>query len=138
MLSSFTLMIESTTAKPAAGTFSDEITEPFTYFIHREDSEPDRVAPRNRLAPTQPLPSSPFALTRPTESEVNGLFRSSLKYINRSKATVVAPTCDFASRPTCASGDTPRRQLLGGRQTDGFRRTISYDKNQRGVREHLT
>jgi len=138
MISNFIPMIESTTAKFAAGAFADEMTKPFTFFIHREDSEPDRVASRNRLAPTQLLTSSTFALACPTESEANGLFRSSLEFINRSRATVVACKCDFASRPAGALGDTPRRQLPGGRQTDGFRRTISYEKNQRGVREHLT
>ena len=138
MASTFTSTIEPTTADSALGLPVSEARLPFTFFIHREDSEPERVAPRNRLAPTQPLTSSTTAQACPTELDVVCLFRSSSKFLLRSLATVVADSCDFASRPAGALGDTPRRKLPGGRQTDGYRRTIGYEKNQRGVREHLT
>jgi hypothetical protein len=138
MASNFNLMIDPTDAHCALGSPVSETREPFTFFIHREDSEPDRVASRNRLAPTQPLPSSTTASTLPTEFDVTCSFRSGLEIVLRSRATVVATCCDFASRSQASLGETPRRQQPGGRQTDGFRRTIGYEKNQRGVREHLT
>lgn len=138
MVSNFDKMIEPTNADNALGLYASETEKLFPFFIHREDSEPDRVASRNRLAPTQPLSSSTTMSTLPTELDVNCSFRSGLELNLRSRATVVATCCDFASRSQNALGDTPRRQQPGGRQTDGFRRTIGYEKNQRGVREHLT
>jgi hypothetical protein len=138
MASKFISMIEPTNARCAVGSPVSETKKSFTFFIHREDSEPDRVASRNRLAPTQPLTSSTSAKARPTEPTADRLFRSSLMSFLRSRATVVATCCDFASRPEDALRDTPRRRQQGGRQIDGYRRTIGYDKNQRGVREHLT
>ncbi len=146
MVLSFIKMNEPTTAdnalvncvNSADGLHVGLTQTPFTYFIHREDSEPDRVASRNRLAPTQQLPSSTSAKTRPTEFNAACSFRSGPISLARSLATVVAIHCDFASRSVNVLGDFQRRQQPGGRQTDGFRRTISYDKNQRGVREYLT
>jgi hypothetical protein len=137
MASKFIRMIEPTSAEDALGLPVSKAKTPFTFFIHREDSEPERVASRNRLAPTQPLSSSTSALARPTELEAVCLFRSRSK-LNRSLATVVAIHCDFASRPANTLGDNQRRQQPGGRQIDGYRRTIDREKNQRGVREHLT
>ena len=55
-----------------------------------------------------------------------------------SMATVVAMRCDVASRPGHDGKDISSRQQQLGRQTDGFRRTISREKNSRGVRENLT
>ncbi len=112
--------------------------ELFPFFIHREDSEPDRVAPRNRLAQTQPLSTSTSLCVCPTEYAKPCLFRSSSFSSRWSMATVVAMRCDVASRPGSDGKDTPSRQQQEGRQTDGFRRTISREKNSRGVRENLT
>ncbi len=52
-------------------------------------------------------------------------------------ATIVAIRCDVASRPTVSRVGFQRRKQSGGQQADGFRRTIGFDKNQRGVWEHL-
>ncbi len=131
-------MIEPTDVLVTAGSCFHEMKKPFTFFIHREDSEPERVASRNRLAPTQPLTLSTTAATCPIKSKVNRSNRSEPKLFIRSLATVVADRCDFASRSAYTLVDTQKRQHLGGRQTDGFRRTIGYEKNQRGVREYLT
>jgi len=146
MVSSFIKMNEPTNADNAmvscansvAGLHVKKVKLPFTYFIHREDSEPDRVATRNRLAPTQPLPSSTSVTARPTELTTACSFRSGPLSLIRSLATVVAIRCDFTSRSVNVGGDFQRRRQPGGRQTDGFRRTISYEKNQLGVREYLT
>jgi len=146
MVSSFIKMNEPTNADNAmvscadsvAGSHVKKVKLPFTYFIHREDSEPDRVATRNRLAPTQPLPSSTSVTARPTELTTACSFRSGPLSLIRSLATVVAIRCDFTSRSVNVGGDFQRRRQPGGRQTDGFRRTISYEKNQLGVREYLT
>jgi hypothetical protein len=147
MVSSFIKMNEPTTTAdnawvgyaPSVGEMHVNDTKKlFTYFIHREDSEPDRVASRNRLAPTQPLPSSTSAQTRPTEFDADCSFRSEPISLARSMVTVVAIHCDFTSRSANVLGDFQRRRQPGGRQTDGFRRTIGYEKNQLGVREYLT
>src|SRR5690606_27260816 len=109
--------------------------KPFSIFLHREDSEPDRVALRNRLAPTQPFSSLTVACSRPTECQANRSFRSESEVLCP-PATIAAPRCGLTSRSTVFLKGTPRRKQLGGRQADGFRRTISFDKNQRGVWEH--
>lgn len=110
----------------------------FPFFIHREDSEPDRVAPRNRLAQTQPLSSSTGLRVCPTEYVKPCLFRSSSFSHLGTQAIEVAMFGDRDSRPEQEGKDTPSRQQQKGRQTDGFRRTISHEKNSRGVRENLT
>lgn len=136
MHSFFELTIESRLERDGAGMgYGREL---FPFFIHREDSEPDRVAPRNRLAQTQPLSKSTSLCVCPTEYTKPCLFRSSSVSSHWSLATVVAMRCSVASRPRRAGKDTPSRQQQEGRQTDGFRRTISREKNSRGVRENLT
>lgn len=109
---------------------------PFSFFLHREDSEPDRVALRNRLAPTQPFSPLTSAGSRPTECQVNRSFRSE-SVVFSPPATIAAPRCGFTSRSTAQLASTSGRKQLGGRQADGFRRTIGFDKNQRGVWEYL-
>ncbi len=110
---------------------------PFTFFNHREDSEPERVASRNRLAPTQPLSSSKFANACPTKPPANDSYRSERESVCEPPVTIDAFRCVFASRSAATTGEPERREQPGGRQTDGFRRTIGHEKNQRGVWEHL-
>ena len=112
-------------------------TEPFTIFLHREDSEPDRVALRNRLAPTQSFSSLTFSWNRPTDLQVSRSFRSGPETLVVQLSTISAPTCGFARRSIGFLGSNQKRGQAGGLQADGFRRTIGFDKNQRGVWEHL-
>lgn len=114
-----------------------EATEPFTIFLHREDSEPDRVAIRNRLAPTQSFSSLMFSWNRPTDSQVDRPFRSGPEAQSVQWSTIAASPCGFARRTNGFLGSNRKRGQKGGLQADGFRRTIGFDKNQRGVWEHL-
>src|SRR5690606_15136893 len=102
------------------------LPKPLTFFLHREDSEPDRVALRNRLAPTQPFSSLSIACNRPTECQADRSFRSGPTTL-ATRATIAAPRCDLASLAPAYPVSTPRREQLGGRQADGFRRTIGFD-----------
>lgn len=113
-----------------------ELHKPFSFFLHREDSEPDRVALRNRLAPTQPFSPLTIASSRPTECQAYRSFRSE-SAVSRPPATIAAQACGFTSRSIARLESTSKRKQLGGRQADGFRRTIGFDKNQRGVWEYL-
>lgn len=113
-----------------------EKLEPISIFLHREDSEPERVAIRNRLAPTQPFSSLTILGGRPTGCRPNRSFRSDPGTLIPS-ATIAASRCGFTSRSIASPGGTPWRKQTGGRKADGFRRTIGFVKNQRGVWEHL-
>ncbi|TVP94960.1 MAG: hypothetical protein EA381_19490 [Planctomycetaceae bacterium] len=112
-------------------------TEPFSIFLHREDSEPVCVALRSRLAPTQPFLSPRTSRRRPTAVRA---WRSGVELSRSDRvlpATIVAPRCDLASRSIRRPGGDPCQEQSGGRQAVGFRRTNGFDKNQRGVWEHL-
>lgn len=111
--------------------------KPFTIFLHREDSEPDRVALRNRLAPTQSFSSLTFTWDRPTDIQADRSFRSGLEIFIAQLSTIAAFQCCFARRSIGFLESNKKRGQAGGLQADGFRRTISFDKNQRGVWEHL-
>lgn len=111
--------------------------KPFTIFLHREDSEPDRVALRNRLAPTQSFSSLTFSWDRPTDIQAESSFRSGPETHVVHLSTIAASRCGFARRSIGFLGSNKKRGQAGGLQADGFRRTISFDKNQRGVWEHL-
>ncbi|HBJ34025.1 MAG TPA: hypothetical protein DDZ51_04520 [Planctomycetaceae bacterium] len=109
----------------------------FTIFLHREDSKPDRVALRNRLAPTQSFSSLTFSWNRPTDLQAGSSFRSGPETFVVQWSTIAASQCSFARRSIGFLGSITKRGQAGGLQADGFRRTISFDKNQRGVWEHL-
>jgi hypothetical protein len=111
--------------------------KPITIFLHREDSEPDRVALRNRLAPTQSFSSLTCSWNRPTDFQVDRSFRSGPETQVVQVSTIAASRCGFARRSIGFLGSNQKRGQAGGLQADGFRRTISFDKNQRGVWEHL-
>jgi len=112
-------------------------TKPFIYFLHREDSEPDRVALRNRLAPTQSFSSLTSTWIRPTDIQADRSFRSGPETLIELSSTIVAQTCHIARRSIKSLESNQRQGQAGGRQADGFRRTIGFGKNQRGVWEHL-
>ncbi len=109
----------------------------FTIFLHREDSEPDRVALRNRLAPTQSFSSLTFSWNRPTDFQAGRSFRSGPETLVAQWSTIAASRCSFARRSIGFPVSNRKRGQAGGLQADGFRRTISFGKNQRGVWEHL-
>ena len=112
-------------------------TKPFTIFLHREDSEPDRVALRNRLAPTQSFSSLTSTWNRPTDFQVDRSLRSGPETLVVQLSTIAASQCGFARRSNGFLGSNNQRGQAGGLQADGFRRTIGFNKNQRGVWEHL-
>lgn len=109
---------------------------PLPFFIHREDSEPDSVALRSRLAPTQPYSSLTFTEHRPTDNQIVRPFRSG--------AVSVRLHLDCLTSGSVPAGCCRRLSLgkiirvhQGGLRVDGFQRTINLDLNQRGVREYL-
>jgi hypothetical protein len=112
-------------------------TKPHPIFLHREDSEPVRVALRSRLAPTQQFSSLRATRRRPTAVRVNRSANLNTGMQTVLPATFVASRCDFASRSYVFPENDMRWKQIGGLQTIGFRRTNGFDKNQRGVWEYL-